>query len=49
MRSEDVAADLPAIIDRLVREEAVIIEASKRPDFNFEMLAKAMSDSEDIH
>ena len=46
---EDVAPDLPAIIDRLVRKEAVIIEASKRPDFNFEMLARAMSDSEDIH
>ncbi len=46
---EDVAADLPAIIDRLVRKEAVIIEASKRPDFGFEMLAQAMRDSEDIH
>ena len=46
---QDVAADLPAIIDRLVRKEAVIIEASKRPGFDFDTLARAMSDSEDIH
>ncbi len=46
---EDVAADLPAVIDRIIRKEAVIIEASKRPDFSFDTLARAMRDSEDIH
>ena len=46
---QDVAADLPVIVDRIVRKEAVIIEASKRPGFDFDTLARAMSDSEDIH
>ncbi len=45
----EVAADLPAITERLVRKEAVIIGASRRDDFDFEMLAKAMRDSDDIH
>lgn len=45
----EVAADLPAIAERLVRKEAVIIGASRRDDFDFEMLAQAMRDSDDIH
>lgn len=45
----EVAADLPEIAERLVRKEAVIIEASRRPDFDFDMLARAMRDSDDIH
>ncbi len=46
---EDVAAELPAIVERIVRKETVIIEASKRPGFGFDDLARAMRDSEDIH
>lgn len=45
----DVAAELPAISEHLARKEAVIIEASCRPDFDFDMLARAMRDSADIH
>ena len=45
----DVVAEIPAIVERLVRKEAVIIEASKRPGFDFETLARAMRDSDDIH
>ena len=46
---EDVAAELPAIVDRIVRKEAVIIEASKRSGFDYATLSQAMRDSEDIH
>ena len=42
-------AALAGVDDRIIRKEAVIIEASKRPDFGFETLAQAMRDSEDIH
>ncbi len=45
----NAVAEIPAIVERLVRKEAVIIDASKRPDFDFETLARAMSDSDDIH
>ena len=45
----EVAADLPGITEHLMRKEAVIIGASRRDDFDFEMLAKAMRDSDDIH
>ena len=45
----EVAADLPAIAERLVRKEAVIIGASRRADFDFDMLAQAMRDSDEIH
>lgn len=45
----DVAAELPTIAEHLARKEAVIIEASCRPDFNFDRLARAMRDSADIH
>lgn len=45
----EAVPEIPAIVEHQVRKEAVIIEASKRPSFDFETLARAMRDSEDIH
>ena len=40
---------LPAAIDLMVRREKVILDACKEPDFDIEMLKKAMADSAEIH
>ncbi|NNG05783.1 MAG: RraA family protein [Inquilinus sp.] len=45
----EVAPQLPAAVDLLVRREAVILEASRRGDFDFAALARAIGESDDIH
>lgn len=44
-----VARKIVGACDLLARREAVLIEASKKPDFSFEILKKAMADSAEIH
>ena len=41
--------ELPDAIDLLTRREAVILDVARSPDFNVEILKKAMADSADIH
>lgn len=45
----DAVAKITAAVDLLVRREAVIIGASRRPGFTAEVLAQAMKDADDIH
>ena len=40
---------LPDAIDLLTRREAVILDVARSPDFNVEILKKAMADSAEIH
>lgn len=42
-------AALPAAVELLVRREAVILEAARKPGFNIEILKRAMADSAEIH
>jgi regulator of RNase E activity RraA len=49
MIPREAAPQLPAVIDRISRREAVILEACKRPDFNIDVLKQAMADSAEIH
>ena len=44
-----VAPELPAAIDLMTRREKVILDACRDPDFDIEMLKKAMADSAEIH
>jgi regulator of RNase E activity RraA len=44
-----VAAKLPDACALLGRREAVILEAAKRPDFSFAVLARALAAAEEIH
>lgn len=46
---EDCVKRLPEVIDLLVRREAVILDAARSPDFDVEVLKKAMADSAEIH
>ena len=41
--------ELPDAIDLLTRREAVILDVARSPDFNVEILKKAMADSAAIH
>ena len=41
--------ELPNAIDLLTRREAVILDVARSPDFNVEILKKAMADSAEIH
>ena len=41
--------ELPDAIDLLTRREAVILDVARSPDFNVEILKKAMADSAEIH
>jgi regulator of RNase E activity RraA len=41
--------ELPGAIDLLTRREAVILDVTRSPDFNVEILKKAMADSAEIH
>ena len=40
---------LPDAIDLLTRREAVILDVARSPEFNVEILKKAMADSAEIH
>jgi regulator of RNase E activity RraA len=40
---------IPAVVDRLVRREAVIIGAAKKKGFSFAKLAKAIAEADEIH
>ena len=41
--------ELPDAIDLLTRREAVILDVARSPDFNVEILKKAIADSAEIH
>lgn len=43
------APELPAAIDLMTRREKVILDACRDPDFDIEMLKKAMAESAEIH
>ncbi len=45
----DVAADIPAAVDLLVRKEAVILGAARGEGFGINVLRKALADAEEIH
>lgn len=45
----EIAAELPAAVDLVVRREKVILDACRAPGFNAEALKRAMADSADIH
>ncbi|MDE0053144.1 MAG: RraA family protein [Gammaproteobacteria bacterium] len=45
----DVAKDVPNAAALIARREAVIIEASQEPGFNFERLRKAWGDQAEVH
>jgi hypothetical protein len=40
---------LPAAAATIARREAVLIGASRRPDFSFEKLAQAIREADEIH
>jgi regulator of RNase E activity RraA len=46
---EKCVKELPGAIDLLTRREAVILQVARSPDFNVEILKKAMADSAEIH
>ena len=46
---QEVAGDIPAAAAMIVRKEAVILEASRRPGFSAKDLERAFSDSDEIH
>jgi regulator of RNase E activity RraA len=45
----EAVREIPAMIDTLVRREAVLIGAAKKKGFNFAKLAKAIADADEIH
>ena len=45
----NVARDIPEASKLLGRREAVILDACRQPDFDVEMLGRAMASSADIH
>ena len=44
----ELAEELPTAIDLMIRKEKIILDASKRKDFNFEILKEAIQDSTQI-
>ena len=46
---KEVVKQLPSIIKKQMNKEAVILEAARSPDFNFNKLLSAMKDAEEIH
>lgn len=44
-----VAHDVPAAAARIVRKEAVILDACKQPGFSTDVLRKAFAESDEIH
>lgn len=46
---EKCVKELPGAIDLLTRRESVILQVARSPDFNVEILKKAMADSAEIH
>ena len=45
----EVAGDIKAAADRIVRREAIILEASRRPGFSAADLRKALEEGDQIH
>jgi regulator of RNase E activity RraA len=45
----DVAADVPAAAELIARREALLIEASAKPDFSVDDIAEAYTRAADIH
>jgi len=45
----EAAREIPKAAALIARREAVILEASRRPDFSFELLAEAMKVQDEIH
>jgi regulator of RNase E activity RraA len=45
----DVAANIPAAVDLLVRKEKVILDVARASDFSIDQLRAALKASEDIH
>jgi regulator of RNase E activity RraA len=45
----EIAERLPAAIDTIVQREKVILEAIRAPDFNIDVLRKAVGESAEIH
>ena len=45
----EVARDVPDACKLLTRREAVILEACREPNFDVELLGRAMANSDDIH
>ena len=45
----NVVRDIPEACKLLVRREAIILDACRQPDFDVEMLGRAMASSADIH
>lgn len=45
----EAVRDIPTVVDRLVRREAVLIGAAKKKGFTFAKLAKAIADADEIH
>jgi regulator of RNase E activity RraA len=45
----DVVREIPPAADMLARREAHIIAASRRPEFNFDALAAAIREADEIH
>lgn len=46
---KEAVKQLPGIIEKQMNKEAVILEAARSPDFNFNKLLSAMKDAEEIH
>ena len=45
----DAVSQIPEVVDRLVRREAVILDAAKAPDFDIGKLKAAMQGAKEIH
>ena len=45
----EAVAQIPEVVERLVRKEKVILDAAKAPDFNIEKLKAAMQGAKEIH
>ncbi len=46
---EDMVRELPRGVDFMIRKEAVILDAAKKPGFNIEALKAAIKDQGEIH
>ena len=49
MVPSEAVAQIPEVVERLVRKEKVILDAAKAPDFNIEKLKAAMQGAKEIH
>ena len=46
---EDVASEIPAAADRIIRREAIILKAARSPGFSTDDLRKAFEEGDQIH